>query len=134
MPEAIVPPWGESIRQYAYTVLDYLHKDHWELSIVFCSSEYIRALNDRFRHRDEETDVLSFPLGSFCEPYYLAGDIIIAPTVVAENARSFNVPFEEELRRLIIHGILHLDGKDHATNDMHEAMLQEQERILTSLS
>ena len=62
------------------------------------------------------------------------GDILICPEVLKRNAASFNVPEEEELRRLLIHGVLHLSGENHSTNDPTEPMLVHQERILSKLA
>ncbi|MDR2182110.1 MAG: rRNA maturation RNase YbeY, partial [Treponema sp.] len=62
------------------------------------------------------------------------GDIVISLDALAENAVFFDVSPEDELRRLLIHGILHLTGMDHATNEMAEPMLQKQEALLGELS
>jgi probable rRNA maturation factor len=119
------------------TLLDQLQRDNWDLSVLFCGDAYIRSLNERFRQQDEATDVLSFALGETIaeagESRYLPGDIIISLETLAENARYFKVSEDEELRRLLIHGMLHLDGWDHGTNGAHEPMLQLQERLLTTL-
>jgi probable rRNA maturation factor len=64
---------------------------------------------------------------------FLAGDIVISLPALARNAGEFSVSQDEEMRRLIIHGILHLSGLDHADNDPAQPMLQEQERILASI-
>jgi probable rRNA maturation factor len=133
-----LPAWSEEIHAYVLKVLDHLARDKWDLSVLFCSDAYIRELNARFRDQDEPTDVLSFALGETVEEdgeeRYLPGDIVISLETLRENARYFGVPQEEELRRLLIHGILHLDGMDHAGNAGEEPMLQLQENILTALS
>jgi probable rRNA maturation factor len=66
------------------------------------------------------------------EPY-LPGDIVISLDALRENAGFFKVSEDEELRRLIIHGILHLAGNDHASNDPGEPMLVKQENILETI-
>jgi probable rRNA maturation factor len=83
--------------------------------------------------------VLSFELGAAFEDEggetrYTAGDIVISLETLEENARYFNTTEDEELRRLLIHGILHLNGMDHETNDKTEPMLELQEAILTRLA
>ena len=64
----------------------------------------------------------------------MSGDIAISLDTLRENAGRFRISEDEELRRLLIHGILHLDGMEHPTNRETEPMLQLQENILTKLS
>ncbi|MDR2094182.1 MAG: rRNA maturation RNase YbeY [Treponema sp.] len=139
VPDIEAPPWLNSVKSYILKVLDILDRDNWDLSVVFCSDVFIRRLNTEYRGKDEATDVLSFPLGTVLEgedgqSRYLPGDIVISLETLRENAGYFQTPEEEELRRLLIHGILHLDGMDHTTNDEKEPMLQLQEKLLVSLA
>jgi probable rRNA maturation factor len=89
---------------------------------------------------DEATDVLSFAQGEIRGGRYIAGDIAVSLDMVVENAKAFAVPPGEELRRLILHGILHLDGMDHrgpvgvhTEPPVSEPMLVLQERLLQDL-
>ncbi|MFP3040416.1 rRNA maturation RNase YbeY [Treponema primitia] len=138
--EVPLPGWSSLANGYILKVLDRLEKDSWDLSVLFCNNAYIRSLNERFRNIDEPTDVLSFELGTNYndevtgETRFLSGDIIVSLETLAENAEYFKVSPDEELRRLLIHGILHLDGMDHQTNEGAEPMLKLQEEILTELS
>jgi probable rRNA maturation factor len=138
--EVPLPPWSARANSFVLKVLDRLGRDRWDLSMLFCNNRYIRSLNARFRNIDESTDVLSFALGSSYadettgEPRFLPGDIVVSLETLAENAAYFRVSKDEELRRLLIHGILHLDGMDHQTNGRAEPMLKLQERILAELS
>ena len=129
-----LPPWAERAAEFAAAVCDKLSRDNWDLSVLFCDDGFIRGLNRRFRGKDEPTDVLSFPLGeTFTEDgerRYASGDIVISLETLASNSKAFNVDEDEELRRLLIHGILHLKGYDHATNAPEEEMLMLQERLL----
>jgi probable rRNA maturation factor len=68
-------------------------------------------LNARFRAKDRATDVLSFPVGSGANDF--AGDIAISLDIAADNARRLGHSVSEEIRILILHGILHLAGYDH---------------------
>ncbi|MDR1030777.1 MAG: rRNA maturation RNase YbeY [Treponema sp.] len=133
-----LPPWTDAAKRFMLNVLERLHRDTWDLSVLFCGDAYIRNLNAQFRQQDESTDVLSFALGETIteagERRYLPGDIIVSLETLAENARYFQVSEDEELRRLLIHGILHLDGWDHGTNEAHEPMLQLQERLVAELA
>jgi probable rRNA maturation factor len=138
--EVPLPVWTEAARAYALAVLEKLGKDRWDLSVLFCDDPYIRALNARYRRKDEATDVLSFELGERVpgvgggKERFLPGDIVISLESLRENARYFETPEDEELRRLLIHGILHLNGMDHETNEGTEPMLELQEKILADLA
>ena len=133
--EVPLPPWADSLAGFSVKALDALGKDGWDLSILLCGDAYIRKLNSQYRDRDEPTDVLSFALGENCpdgegKNRYLPGDIVISMETLEENSRYFKVSFDEELRRVIIHGMLHLDGMDHETNGKDEPMLLLQEELL----
>jgi probable rRNA maturation factor len=133
--ELPLPPWAEAARGYCLKVLHRLGEDHWSLSVLFCDDGYIRSLNAQYRQRDEATDVLSFGLGeAVCgETRLRSGDIVISLETLRENARYFEIPEDEELRRLLIHGILHINGMDHETNETTEPMLKLQEKLLAEL-
>ena len=135
--EVPLPSWSGSICEFALKVLDEVKRDNWELSILLCGNKTIAALNAQYRNKAEPTDILSFDLGAAVQDggktVYLPGDIVISLDTLRENARYFQIPEDEELRRLIIHGILHLDGMDHETTDMVEPMLALQEEILNRL-
>jgi probable rRNA maturation factor len=126
-----LPSWTGEAGDYVKSVLGGLDRKNWELSVLFCDNLYIKSLNAQYRHKDEPTDVLSFPLGETGPGgRFLAGDIVISLDALEENARFFKVSADEELRRLLVHGILHLAGYDHATNSSDEPMLVLQEKIL----
>lgn len=89
-----------------------------ELSLVICSNQKIRALNKQYRKKDKTTDVLSFPLYNSIKElkklsYADLGDIYIALPVTKRQARELNLPLENEIIFLLIHGLLHLIGYDH---------------------
>lgn len=127
--------FAESAESYSLAVLSKLGKTNWDLSLLFCDDAFIRTLNRDYRDRDEATDVLSFGQGDAYaneagEERILAGDIVISIQALDRNAAEFSVPRGEELRRLVLHGILHLSGMDHDNNDASQPMLSVQERLL----
>jgi len=133
------PPWLERARDFAMAVLGRLSKDRWDLSILICDDAFIRGLNRQYRDRDEATDVLSFEQGdAYRDPdgneRFLAGDIVISLDALARNAEEFGISRDEELRRLIAHGVLHLAGLDHEDNDPSRPMLLLQEEVLRDLA
>ena len=84
-----------------------------ELSVRITSNAEMRDLNRRFRRKNKATDVLSFP----AETPKLAGDIAISAEIAAANANQLGHSVETELKILILHGLLHLAGYDHETDD-----------------
>ena len=137
--EVPLPAWAGRVKSFAKTVLARLDRDRLEISILLCDDRVIADLNSRYRGKEGPTDVLSFAdSGGFPRAgrsaYAYAGDIAISLDTLRENARLFGIARDEELRRLLIHGILHLDGMDHHTNDKAEPMLRLQEQILEELS
>lgn len=132
-----VPDWAEKVKVYAAKVMEVRKIDAWELSIVLTGDDRIRDLNREYRGKDEPTDILSFDPesdGTKSEDgFYIAGDMVISVETLKKNAEYFSVPLDEELRRLVIHGILHLAGMDHASNDESEPMLVMQEKILEEM-
>ena len=119
-----------------------------DFSVTFVTDNEIQELNREYREIDAPTDILTFRLDdapsfpiSFDEEDvdFLnneeMGDIFISLDTMRRNAEEFGVKNEEELSRLLLHGILHLRGLDHKTNDFEkEEMLKEQEEVLTKLS
>lgn len=119
-----------------------------DFSVTFVTDNEIQELNREYREIDAPTDILTFRLDdapsfpiSFEEEDvdFLnneeMGDIFISLDTMKRNAEEFGVKNEEELSRLLLHGILHLRGLDHKTNDFEkEEMLKEQEEVLTKLS
>jgi probable rRNA maturation factor len=141
--EIQLPLWIKPLKEFVLKVLFLLKKDKWDISILICGDETIKALNETYRGKDEATDILSFPLGESADfpsggkrrsNRHIPGDIAISIDTLRKNARRFQVEEDEELRRLLIHGILHLDGMNHKTNDENEPMLKLQEHILAKLS
>lgn len=101
-----------------------------DIGIIFVSKEKIKILNKKYRFKNSYTDVLSF---NSDEKGYL-GDIILSKEIVAKYAKKFKCSEEIELKRDIIHGILHLIGYDHKSNltdgPIKDEMLIIQENIL----
>jgi probable rRNA maturation factor len=132
------PEWAAKAADFCLKALEAAGIDGWDLSLAFSDDPSMRELNSRYRGRDEATDVLSFENGeSFEEPglgkRFLAGDIVISLGGLARNARDFSVDEGEELKRLLVHGILHLSGMDHDEEDPAGEMLDRQETLLGSL-
>ncbi len=120
-------------------ILAFLSEDG-DFSLHFISDEEMRKLNKEYRDIDDPTDILTFAINDGEEFPLLdgeekeLGDVFISTESMNRNASSLGVESGEELRRLLVHGILHLRGMDHKTNDFStEPMLIEQERIMKEL-
>ena len=93
-----------------------------EVAIALVGDRKMRTLNQRFRGIDRATDVLAFPVdrsGARAprDAPRILGDIVIATGVARRQARAVGQPLETELRRLALHGLLHLLGYDHTCDD-----------------
>ncbi|MGF1620219.1 MAG: rRNA maturation RNase YbeY [Rhodomicrobiaceae bacterium] len=108
-----------------------------ELSIALSSDDAVAELNGRYRGKPKPTNVLSFPasdgLAASGSEHPLLGDIIIAYETVMQEARAEDKPPLSHLAHLVIHGILHLAGCDHETDEDAEHMENLEREILASL-
>ena len=89
-----------------------------ELNYIFCSDTYLLNLNQKFLNHDEFTDIITFDHAF--NKKQINGEIFISIHRVKENAKSFKATFQNELHRVMIHGVLHLTGyKDKTKNQQH---------------
>lgn len=107
--------------------------DGKEVNIVITDGKTIKGLNEQFRGKKGETDILTFPLES-----KVYGELWLCPKVIEENAKRFEEDFEKEFLRITIHGLLHLCGMDHKghfgkKSIKSEKMFALQEEILEML-
>jgi probable rRNA maturation factor len=108
------------------TQLDRLLELKGDITVKLGSEQESRSLNREYRKKDYSTDVLSFPIQqAFPDGYYL-GDIFICYPLAKRQAQQFNVSFQSELLRLIVHGVLHLTGYDHERDSGEMEQLQEE--------
>lgn len=112
------------IRHWIQKVVAFHEKKLGEINYIFCSDEAILQVNQRYLQHDYYTDIITF---DYTEGERLSGDLFIGIETVASNAQLLNVSYEEELHRVLIHGILHLCGfKDKQANE--EKTMREKER------
>ena len=100
-----------------------------DISIIFCSDNYILDVNQKYLQHDYFTDIITF---DYCEGDRLTGDLFISVDSVRENAVEYGTEFSEELYRVIVHGVLHLIGYDDH-NDEDIAMMRKKENYYLSL-
>lgn len=98
-----------------------------EINYIFCDDDYLLDINQKYLNHDTYTDIITF---DYSVGNVLQGDIYISIDRVSENASEFSVPFEEELLRVMAHGILHMCGfKDKSADDISLMREKENEKI-----
>lgn len=103
------------------------NKQLGEINYIFCDDEYLHKINIEYLNHDTLTDIISF---DYSENNLLSGDIFISIQRVIDNALEYKVPFEEELKRVIAHGVLHYCGyKDKSDLDSEIMRKKEDEKI-----
>lgn len=99
-----------------------------DISYVFCDDAYLLNVNISYLNHDTYTDIITF---DYVEGDVISGDILISVERVAENAKLFDVDFEHELRRVIIHGILHLLGNEDHSEEESARMRTKEDQALS---
>ena len=99
-----------------------------DISIIFCSDNYILDVNMRYLQHDYFTDIITF---DYCEGDRLSGDLFISIDSVRENALYYGAEFEDELNRVMVHGLLHLIGYDDHTEEEQKVMREKEDYYLS---
>lgn len=100
-----------------------------EIAYIFCTDDYLLAINQRFLHHDTYTDIVTFDYAKGSKN--LVGEVYISVDRVRDNAKTLNVPFEDELRRVVAHGLLHLCGYRDKTKAEKAAMRKKEDHCLS---
>ena len=103
-----------------------------DLVVLLTNDEVVHQLNTRFRHKDRPTNVLSFPAAESAFPHL--GDVVLAYGVCAAEAEGQGKSLADHLTHLVVHGLLHLLGRDHEDEAEAEAMEAEERAVLASLA
>jgi len=107
------------------------------ISLVLVGPGRIKKLNRQYRKKNKVTDVLSFPAKAEVfvpkDDKNFLGEIVVCLRVVKKTSRRENIPFEEELARVFIHGILHILGYDHLKPGEEKVMIAKQEKYLEEI-
>ncbi|MEL7159384.1 MAG: rRNA maturation RNase YbeY [Bacteroidota bacterium] len=107
-----VPEQAKALQQWIEAVITARDGQLGPINYIFCGDEYLHRINVEYLNHDTLTDIITFPY----EPFpVVSGDLFISTERVTDNARGLDVPYEEELRRVMIHGILHLCGQGDKT-------------------
>lgn len=117
-----IPFPGIKRRVYSKWISEIIHSNNLkrgDINFIFCTDEYLLNINKRFLNHDYYTDIITF---NYNEGTIVSSDIYISIDTVLKNSKIYSVDFEEELRRVMIHGILHLLGYDDQTKDQRITM------------
>jgi probable rRNA maturation factor len=114
-----------------------------EVTVLLVSDDEMASYNERFLTRSGPTDVLAFPVEDLKpgvaperdvnDPPLLLGDIIVAPEYIFRQAEEYGVTFDDEMSLMVVHGLLHLLGYDHQTDDEAEMMESRERQILAKV-
>lgn len=117
----------EAFSSWISKVIKSENKKEGEINFIFCDDDYLHKLNVEYLDHDTLTDVISFDYSIGNE---LHGDVFISTERVSDNAKDFNIAFDEEIKRVIIHGILHYCGyKDKSQDEEVLMRSKEEEKI-----
>lgn len=116
----------EAIKQWITLVITQENKAWEKLTYILCSDEYLYDINIKYLQHDTYTDIITFPTSK--DP--IESDIFVSIDRIRENAKAYNVSFEDELRRVLIHGVLHLCGYRDKTAAEQQQMTQKEDEAL----
>lgn len=117
----------EKVKQWIAAVIQGRGKAVGNVNYLFCDDEYLLDVNQRYLNHDTFTDIITF---DYVAGGLISGDILISTERVGENAEKFGMPFEHELHRVVIHGVLHLLGQgDKSDAEAAEMRRQEEEAL-----
>lgn len=127
--EHVKPPKiaKRKINNWIKSVASNYDKTIGEIAYIFCDDSKILEINKTYLQHDYYTDIITF---DYCEGDVLNGDIFISLDTVSSNAKEFDVTFDEELHRILIHGILHLCGQTDKTPESRLEMTRKEDEAL----
>ncbi|WP_430814362.1 rRNA maturation RNase YbeY [Carboxylicivirga sp. RSCT41] len=130
--DVVLPSFlSDLTKRWIDEVICSFNKEKGDINYLFCSDEQILKVNQKYLDHDYYTDIITF---DYCNGMVISGDLIISLDTVKSNSDKFNTPYNDELHRVMIHGILHLIGFKDATEDEKVIMRQEEDKALSLLS
>ena len=116
-------PSKREVKSWLKTVAEAEGKQTGAIAVIFCSDDYLLQLNRHYLQHDYYTDIITF---DYTEGLALGGDLFISIDTVRANAERYGQTFNDELHRVILHGLLHLCGYEDAT-PVQQAIMRERE-------
>lgn len=121
---------SQHTKTYLIRLIELEGKIAGDLTVIFCSDEYLLQLNTEYLNHDYYTDIITF---DYCENDIVSGDIFISIDSINDNAIKYNVEFLQELNRVLFHGVLHLIGYNDKTQDEKKKMKEKEDYFLDIL-
>ena len=118
---------ADNVKKWVSEVVMRHGKTVGNINYLFCDDEYLLDANKRYLNHDTYTDIITF---DYVEGNVVSGDIMISVERVKENATLFSTTFEQELHRVVIHGVLHLLGQADKTDEEATEMRKKEEAAL----
>ena len=122
------------LKQWIASTIEKKKRKTGEITFIFCSDAYLLKINNEFLNHDTFTDIITFDYSKENHLLPVSGDIFISVERVKENALKFSKPFEDELHRVIIHGVLHLLGYTDKTKSTKAEMRKQEDECLEGLA
>lgn len=116
------------LRNWINSAIEKENKTSGDISFIFCSDFYLLKLNKSYLKHDYYTDIITFDYSENQD--VISGDIFISIQRVRENAKKFNKTFENEMHRVMIHGVLHLLGYNDANEKEKKLMTSKEDYYL----
>lgn len=120
----------KKIRAWLQGVISNYGKQEGEITVVFCSDDYLLKINQESLNHHDYTDIITF---DYCVDDLISGDLFISVPRVQENGRLFQTGSRQEMCRVLVHGILHLIGFQDKTDQTQAAMRDAENRALAEL-
>ena len=117
------------IKSWIKRVIEIENQKVGQVDIIFCSDEYLLEMNTKYLNHNYLTDIITFGLSE--DTKKISGDLFISIERVEENAQAYNTTFDEELRRVIVHGVLHLIGYDDKQKSDKQVMTGKEDIYLS---
>ena len=114
-------------KQWLKDVANQENRTLGDINVIFCSDPYLLGINQKYLQHDYYTDIITF---DYCEGSVLSGDLFISVDSVKDNSVFFKTTFEDELNRVIVHGLLHLIGYDDHTPEDQRMMRSKEDFYL----
>ncbi len=121
------------LKQWIKSIIEKNKRKTGEITFIFCSDAYLLNINKQYLNHDTYTDIITFDYSNEDAKQAVSGDIFISIDRIRENAAKYSKSFENELQRVIIHGILHLLGFTDKTKKAKEEMTKQEDICLKVL-
>ena len=117
----------KAVSSWLSSVIKSFKKDVGTLNFIFCTDEYLLTINKSYLSHNHYTDIITF---DYCEENKVSGDLFISIERVKEYSLKNNIEFNNEIHRVIVHGVLHLCGLNDKTEREKEKMRAQENKFL----